>query len=233
MSIVSFMHTPHLIDTGLLFYTVAFLLASVIGIAMGFLVQFLARRKRRTIAEVIWIFIGINLICGCTYNMAYIDNCPWLPGDNHTGGYDCEAKDEMIEFVDASNGIKCESFYLLDTGDREGFVYFTNNGGRNWRQFAFLHFRGGGQPACNPGNFDDNFLWMILSGDVFIYTHDGGDNWQLWGVDEQYGNFSIREVEFISVDNGTMKISTSGSTSETFYLQTTDGGETWQRFEND
>lgn len=117
---------------------------------------------------------------------------------------------------------------------REISYQITQDGGSTWREFVHIGFSWG---DCNQIRIhNEQFFWFWESGALFI-THDGGETWHLWSIQELVGEFAnipadsqIEVVNFSDDLNGHMQITyfdRDTQTQPTSTLISTNGGYTW------
>lgn len=207
------------------FHPLIFVLAVLVGIGIGFLFVKVLRQKEARSA--LGILFMINCGCCSTGNAIVLSDDDWKDA-RISEPRTCE------EFISETRGLRVNT-YFRSHNTSNSFLSVTSDGGQTWDLFA----RTGGwfsYPSCNGvESFDENFFW-VKTGRFWIYTHDGGENWQFWHPSqltpaiEDIELLGISSVEFVNRQNGTLLLSRmvrGGYWQPYLNLYTEDGGFTW------
>jgi hypothetical protein len=219
-----------LLDTDWRYYFAILSIAVAIGGILGSSVQFLYRRVHRWINVVfLLILLSCNVVCGGLLLGSYSESCIQYFRNNLDV---CQQTNVSLTVL--PNGIHIRHVtHYLGKESNELFIFSSDDEGQTWHQFVNhrCSLCGGWRDV---GYLDEQFFRIPVD-DTLLYTHDGGQAWQLWEVNEQYYYPLIETVAFSDIENGIMTVSTyfGGTSRDIIYFRTTDGGETWQRFEND
>lgn len=112
------------------------------------------------------------------------------------------------------------------------FLLSSTDNGESWNQFLITSvdtFERTFNFTCDDiDHLDDDFIWVSITNQLLI-SKDGGETWEikhLRNCDTEFLCFyQTRSVQFEDVNNGVLHVFPGESDTE--YLRTTDGGDTW------
>jgi hypothetical protein len=139
-----------------------------------------------------------------------------------------------------SDSIRPEHRGLAGIPPFRGTSYLvTQNGGETWSLFMHLSpWRG---DCRHSGIRSEEFFWLWEGGVLFV-SHDAGQHWQIWDVNQirhlfptffgsEIADPTIESVVFTDETHGTMELAYFDHATQTrprFTLVSTDGGLTWR-----
>lgn len=113
----------------------------------------------------------------------------------------------------------------------DGYLAFTNDGGRNWTQKKL-----GMNEIINEIYFRNDDNGYLVAGKKMFLTRDAGNSWQETQI-YKTGQFRIGTPEFLSIKFADKKrgivigsiLNKQERVVDSLVMRTEDGGETWQR----
>ncbi len=137
----------------------------------------------------------------------------------------------------ADLSIEDQSRFAAIPASQDTRYWMTQDGGQTWRHFLTLTSWRGSCAHVNTAG--EGFFWLYEWG-AFIFTHDSGQTWGVWTVNQVQKSFQenweevsrsrITAVTFQDQSHGRMTLEYfdyESQKSQEYSLYTTDGGLTW------
>jgi len=153
----------------------------------------------------------------------------------------------QLHFENDTNGFVWGFNYNPKKGFRESytrFFYTTKNGGADWNYIEYtkeiqdsLYNHYAKKTTVRPINIGTNYYYdnsHIFTTDndkkqkFFKYSKDGGQNWELSPLPTIEGRWMVRNIVFLSLQEGYIFGGTLGDTEKAIMLKTEDGGISWK-----